>query len=183
VRALALAATAAVVWLPGCAALPATPEARELPTRAPRASTRATCPTAQLGRLPEGMEITDRELVAFGPARFGVETEAGETAEGADARAARSILMVSGGYEDDVAESYDNLEVVGTRRVAGHRATLLRGSLLETPVHLAVWRDAASAPPCDVHAVVAVNLTRPAFLNTLDAVHTREPNPRETSHG
>ena len=41
--------------------------------------------------------------------------------------------------------------------------TLLAGSLLTSTVNLVIWREPGVAPPCDVHAVLATNLSKHQF--------------------
>lgn len=117
-------------------------------TAASRPVAKHTCsdvvwePPASLGVVQTG-----RELVGFGPALLGLHTSwrgDGFTAE-----------TVAGGYEDDLTEAYDDLQVTDTLPLRpGIQAEVQQGRLLDDRVLAVVWRDPAEEVPCDVHALL-----------------------------
>jgi hypothetical protein len=129
-----------------------------------RPAAKSTCPQAVVTQAPGGMEVSERELVPFSSTQLGMNTVISDTADAAGPSArSRTIEVVSGGYVDELTESYDDLRPVGTISVAGQPVTLLTGSLLSATVKVVIWRQPGVAPPCDVHAVLATNLSNQQF--------------------
>lgn len=152
-RATALAAV--VLLLSGCTG--SAPAGSE-PT--PREASKVTCDMPRLTRLPSGLEARDRKLVPLSPTLLGVE-------ESFDDGARRSVIIISGGYLDDVLEAYDDLAVVDRLDTDVGRMTMLEGTLLEDTVRVAYWRAADATAPCDVRAVFGVNVAEAAFTRML----------------
>jgi hypothetical protein len=113
------------------------------------------------------MQLADRELVPFSSTRLGTTSLITEVRQ-SDGR--RRVEVISGGYVDDITEDYDDLRVVRQTRVAGHAGSVLAGSLLTTSVLLAVWHEPGVAAPCDVHAVIASNMSDSDFNSLLASV-------------
>jgi hypothetical protein len=136
-----------------------------------RPAAKSTCPEAIVTQPPSGMHVSDRELVPFSSTQLGVNaviSDATGTAE--PPSASRMIEIVSGGYVDELAESYDDLRPVGTISVTGQPVSLLAGSLLTSTVKLVIWRQPGVAPPCDVHAILATNLSKEQFKAVVQSV-------------
>lgn len=127
-----------------------------------RSGLKDTCPQAVLRSVPPGMVLSRRDLVPFSADLLGVE------ATYRDPTGDRVVRLLSGGYLDDLTESYDDLHVTGEHVVAGTSTPVLAGSLLSQSVRLVAWRDGVSQPPCDLHAVVASNLSSIDFATVLD---------------
>ena len=124
--------------------------------------TRAAC---LAWRCPSG------KLVPFSSTQLGVNTVFSDTAEAAEPSSrSRTIEVVSGGYVDELTESYDDLRPVETVSVTGQPVTLLAGSLLSSTVNVVIWRQPGVAPPCDVHAVLATNLSKQQFKAVVKSV-------------
>jgi len=105
------------------------------------------------------------------PTQLGVNTVISDAPEAANASSrSRMIEVVSGGYVDELTESYDNLRPAGRVSVTGQPVSLLAGSLLTSTVNVAIWRQPAVVPPCDVHAVLATNLSKQQFEAVLKSV-------------
>ena len=137
-----------------------------------RPAAKSTCPQAFVTRPPSGMHVSERELVPFGPTQLGVNTVISD-ATGTAEPPSRMIEVVSGGYVDELTESYDNLRPAGTVSVMGQPASLLAGSLLNSTVKLVIWREPEVAPPCDVHAVLATNLSMQQFKGVVKSVRVK----------
>ena len=136
-----------------------------------RAATKSTCPQAVVTRPPVGMNVSERKLVPFSSTQLGVNTVISDAPEAANASSrSRMIEVVSGGYVDELTESYDNLRPAGRVSVTGQPVSLLAGSLLTSTVNVAIWRQPAVVPPCDVHAVLATNLSKQQFEAVLKSV-------------
>lgn len=103
----------------------------------------------------------DRRLVPYSSTLLGVETEWGD--------GSKHILIVSGGYLDDIFEPYDDLDSYATIDVGGYEADLLNTVLLNRTVHAAVWRT-TEVSPCDAKAVVTTGLDRPEFERLLNSL-------------
>ena len=137
-----------------------------------RPAAKNTCARAIVTKVPSGMEVSERELVPFSSTQFGVNTVFSDTTGAAEASSrSRRIEVVSGGYVDELTESYDDLRPIETVSVTGQPVTLLAGSLLSSTVHVAIWRQPGIAPPCDVHAVLATNLSKQQFKAVVKSVH------------
>jgi hypothetical protein len=122
------------------------------------------------------MEMSHQELVPFSSTQFGVKTTF------TDPTGTRMIELISGGYVDEVTESYDNLLVEGTREVAGAAATILVGTLLSVTVRVVLWQSPNTAEPCDLHALLASDLPRDQFDDVLTGVTiTDTPQPHPTA--
>jgi hypothetical protein len=136
-----------------------------------RPAAKSTCPQAVVTRPPSGMQMSERELVPFSSTQLGVNTVINEATGAAKPPShSRVIEVVSGGYVDELTESYDDLRQVGTVSVTGQPVTLLAGSLLTSTVKLVIWREPGVAPPCDVHAVLATNLSKQQFKAVVKSV-------------
>lgn len=136
-----------------------------------RPAAKSTCPEAVVTQLPSGMHVSERELVPFSATQLGVNTVISDrTEEAKPASGFRTIEVVSGGYVDELTESYDNLQPVGTVSVMGEPVTLLAGSLLTSTAKLVIWREPGLGPPCDVHAVLATNLSKHQFNSVVKSV-------------
>jgi hypothetical protein len=136
-----------------------------------RPATKSTCPQAIVTRPPVGMGVSERKLVPFSSTQLGVNTVISDATEAARASSrSRMIEVVSGGYVDELTESYDNLRLAGTVSVTGQPVDLLAGSFLTSTVKVAIWRQPGVAPPCDVHAVLATNLSKQQFKAILTSV-------------
>ena len=137
-----------------------------------RPAAKSACPQAVVTQPPAGMEVSERELVPFSSSQLGTNTVITDGADGAEPASSRSrtIEVVSGGYVDELTESYDNLQPVETISVTGERVSLLAGSLLNSTVNVVIWRQAGVAPPCDVHAVLATNLSKQQFKAVVESV-------------
>lgn len=118
---------------------------------------RDTCPEAVLSQNPAGLTMTDRELVSFSADLVGVETVY------ADESGTHTIQVMSGGYADEVTETYDNLVEVGNPVVDGSEGALLKGSLLDATVHLLFWQTPGLDAPCDMHVLIGVNVPDDIF--------------------
>jgi hypothetical protein len=121
------------------------------------ATDRMTCPELVFTQAPEGFELSDRELIPFSPAVVGVETT---YSSGVDRQ---EIQLLSGGYADEVTETYDNLTPVRNLRVLDADAVILSGSLLTNSVRIVLWRAPASTAPCDLHAAIGLNISDDQF--------------------
>jgi hypothetical protein len=128
-----------------------------------RPAAKSTCPEATVTQPPSGMEVSDRELVPFSSTQLGVKTVISDATRAEPPFGSRMIEIVSGGYVDELADSYDDLRPVGTISVTGQPVSLLAGSHLTSTVKLVIWRQLGVAPPCDVHAVLAMNLSKQQF--------------------
>jgi hypothetical protein len=138
-----------------------------------RPAAKSTCPQAIVTRPPSGMHVSERELVPFSSTKLGVNTVISE-ATGAAEPQSRTIEVVSGGYVDELTESYDNLRPAGTVSVMGKPVSLLAGSLLTSTVKLVIWREPGVAPPCDVHAVLATNVSMQQFKAVAKSVQLKD---------
>ena len=125
-------------------------------TPSPRPATKTTCSEPTLTWLPPGVEAVERELKPYGPDLMGLEVMH------ADDAGDRSILVVAGGYMDEIIEAYDDLEPKGRIRVAGKPAVWLAGSLLDRPINVAVWFE-DEPEPCEVRVVLTDGLGSRAF--------------------
>jgi hypothetical protein len=136
-----------------------------------RPAAKSTCPQAVITQPPAGMEVSERELVPFSSTQLGMNTVITDTADGAEPSSrSRTIEVVSGGFVDELTESYDDLRPVETISVTGQPVTLLAGSLLSSTVNVVIWRQPGVAPPCDVHAVLATNLSKQQFKAVAESV-------------
>jgi hypothetical protein len=136
-----------------------------------RPAAKSTCPQAVVTQPPAGMEVSERELLPFSSTQLGVSTVLSEIADAAKPSSrSRTIEVVSGGFVEELTESYDNLRPVETISVAGQPVSLLAGSLLNSTVKLVIWRQPEVAPPCDVHAVFATNLSMQQFKAVVESV-------------
>jgi hypothetical protein len=146
-----------------------------------RPAAKSMCPQAIVTQPPSGMELSDRELVPFSSTRLGVNTVFSDTIEAAQPPSrSRMIEVVSGGYVDELTESYDDLRPERTVSVAGQPVSLLAGSLLTSTVTVVIWRQPGIAPPCDVHAILATNLSKRQFMAVLRSVRV-DHSPTSTS--
>jgi hypothetical protein len=125
------------------------------------------------------MHISDRELVPFGATQLGVHTEISEASPRSTARS-RRIEVISGGYLDDLTEDYDDLQIVGKRQVGKQTVTVMTGRFLRNLVKVATWREDGATTPCDVHAVVGINIPAKDFDAVLASVRIRQPSSRPT---
>jgi hypothetical protein len=135
-----------------------------------RPAAKSTCRQAVVTRPPAGMEVSERELTPFSSTQLGVSTVLSDTADAEPSARSRTIEVVSGGYVDELTESYDNLRPVETISVTGERVSLLAGSLLNSTVNVVIWRQPGVTPPCDVHAVLATNLSMQQFKAVVESV-------------
>lgn len=152
--------TAALVLLCTGCGLARTEPARRA-GEAMRPGSKETCSEATLTALPADVWPSDRELVPLRTDLLGVEaTYSDETEE-------RVVVLVSGGYLDDVLEAYDDLAPMGGVAVRGSNATVLAGEFLGQPAHASYWREGGIDAPCDVHAVLSRGLTSQEFQQVL----------------
>ena len=136
-----------------------------------RPSAKSTCPEAIVTRPPSGMAVSDRQLVPFSSTQLGVNTVISDpTGTGEPPSGSRMIEVDSGGYVSELAESYDDLRPIETISVTGQPESLLAGGLLTATVKLVIWRQPGVAPPCDVHAVLAMNLSKEQFKAVVKSV-------------
>jgi hypothetical protein len=136
-----------------------------------RPAAKNTCARAIVTKVPSGMEVSERELVPFSSTQLGVNTVFSDTTGAAEPSSrSRRIEVVSGGYVDELTESYDDLRPIETVSVTGQPVTLLAGSLLSSTVNVVIWRQPGVAPPCDVHAVLATNLSKQQFKAVVKSV-------------
>jgi hypothetical protein len=136
-----------------------------------RPAAKNTCAQAIVTQVPSGMEVSERELVPFSSTQLGVNTVFSDTTGAAEPSSrSRRIEVVSGGYVDELTESYDDLRPIETVSVTGQPVTHLAGSLLSSTVNVVIWRQPGVAPPCDVHAVLATNLSKQQFKAVVKSV-------------
>lgn len=135
-----------------------------------RPAAKNTCTQAIVTKVPSGMEVFERELVPFSSTQLGVNTVFSNTGAAEPSSRSRRIEVVSGGYIDELTESYDDLRPIETVSVTGQPVTLLAGSLLSSTVNVVIWRQPGVAPPCDVHAVLATNLSKQQFKAVVKSV-------------
>jgi hypothetical protein len=135
-----------------------------------RPAAKNTCTQAIVTKVPSGMEVFERELVSFSSTQLGVNTVFSDTGAAEPSSRSRRIEVVSGGYIDELTESYDDLRPIETVSVTGQPVTLLAGSLLSSTVNVVIWRQPGVAPPCDVHAVLATNLSKQQFKAVVKSV-------------
>jgi hypothetical protein len=136
-----------------------------------RPAAKSTCAQAVVTRVPSGMEQSERKLVPFSSTQLGVNTVFSDTTGAAEPSSrSRRIEVVSGGYVDELTESYDDLRPIETVSVTGQPVTHLAGSLLSSTVNVVIWRQPGVAPPCDVHAVLATNLSKQQFKAVVKSV-------------
>lgn len=150
-RVLALAA--AVMLVVGCS--PPDDLGSSSTTPSTRPADKATCNEVTL--VSEYPPL-DRRLVPYSSTLLGVETEWGHQS--------KHVLVVSGGYLDDVFEPYDDLDLYSTAEVGGYDADLLSTVLLNRTVFAAVWRT-AEISPCDAKAIIATGLDQAEFESLL----------------
>jgi hypothetical protein len=136
-----------------------------------RPAAKNTCPQAIVTKVPSGMELSERELVPFSSTQLGVNSVFSDITGAAEPSSrSRRIEVVSGGYVDELTESYDDLRPTETVSVTGQPVTLLAGSFLSSTVNVVIWRQPGVAPPCDVHAVLATNLPKQQFKAVVKSV-------------
>jgi hypothetical protein len=136
-----------------------------------RPAAKNTCAQVIVTQVPSGMEVSERELVPFSSTQLGVNTVFSDTTGAAEPSSrSRRIEAVSGGYVDELTESYDDLRPIETVSVTGQPVTLLAGSLLSSTVNVVIWRQPGVAPPCDVHALLATNLSKQQFKTVVKSV-------------
>lgn len=128
--------------------------AEEPPRAIPLGAAKITCDELVLAEESVDLVLVDRVLVPYSRTVLGVET----TYE--DGRG-RTLTIVSGGYLDDVTETYDDLQPAGTIRLVGETADLLRGTFLGTRIAVA-YRIGAD-PPCSTLAVVGIGFSAEEF--------------------
>lgn len=126
--------------------------------------------------LPADLQRSDRRLVPFSRGVSGIETEwtsaAGSTtapprSPPVEAESDRSLMVIDGGYIDDILEAYDDLVLQPPLPVDGQVAEVLATRFLQDDIRVAYWRDPEARAPCNVHAVVTANLTRAEFERSL----------------
>ena len=102
-----------------------------------RPATKATCPDVLWDPPPSlRLQQTSRELVGWSPVLLGVDTT--WSGDGF------TVETVSGGYEDELTEPYDDLRPIGTRSLEGDpEAQVMHGSFQASPVLLVIWRDSS----------------------------------------
>ncbi|MEO7378376.1 MAG: hypothetical protein ABI074_17095 [Nakamurella sp.] len=110
------------------------------------------------------MVLADRQLTEFSATLVGVQTLY------SDATGAQTIQIMSGGYADEITESYDNLVPVGSVRIAGADAAVLTGSLLTDRVRLVFWKMSGLAAPCDNHVIIATNVPEEVFNSVVGSI-------------
>jgi hypothetical protein len=167
-----LAATLGYLGYGAWAPLRAEPPPPAVENLSSRPAAKSTCPQAIVTRPPSGMHLSERELVPFSSTQLGVKTVI-DDATGTAEPPSRTIEVVSGGYVDELTESYDNLRPLGMVSVMGQPVNLLAGSLLNSTVMLVIWREPGVAPPCDVHAVLATNLSEQQFKAVVKSVRPK----------
>ncbi len=149
---------ASLLW--GCGVAANTPP---LTAASPAPAQKVTCAEPVVTRLPSGMRTVERRLEPYGPQLLGVQVMH------ADANDARTLLVVTGGYLDEVIEAYDDLEPRGRLSIRRHQAAWLSGSFLDRPVNVAVWLE-KETEPCDVRAVIAEGLSAQAFRRSVQSI-------------
>jgi hypothetical protein len=136
-----------------------------------RPAAKSTCPQAIVTHPPPGMHVSERELVPFSSTQLGVNTVISDRTGAAEPPSgSRMIEVVSGGYVDELTESYDDLRHAGTVFITGQPVNILAGTLLTSTIKLVIWREPGVAPPCDVHAVLAMNLSKQQFKAVVQSV-------------
>ena len=128
------------------------------------AAPRTTCPEATIAPLPANLTLTNRELVPFSSDRMGVD------ALYEDSEESRSLQLVSGGYADEITESYDNLVSAPSVHIDGIEAAVLKGSLLNDSVTLVFWQMQAVQVPCDLHVLIATNVPDAEFASLVPLI-------------
>jgi hypothetical protein len=121
------------------------------------APNRYTCPEATINEPLPGIELADRALTEFSSTLVGVETTYSNSAGD------QTIQIMSGGYADEITESYDNLLSVDSVEVAGVGGDVLEGSLLTSKVRLVFWQVPGVESPCGMHVLIATNVPDAVF--------------------
>lgn len=121
-----------------------------------RSAKRTTCREVQVSDAPKDLHPVDRRLRSFSPGLSGVEVTYGGTV-------GRSILVLSGGYPDDVTEPYDDLEPTGTITIDRTPWQVLGGEFRQHPVRVVIWGKSGLTPPCGNRAIVTVGLSDQEF--------------------
>jgi len=127
---------------------------QEPPVATPLTAGKTTCDELVLPNDVLGLEIVDRVLVPYSREILGVEATYEDNL-------GRRLTAVSGGYLDDITETYDNLQPAGTTELADATADVLEGSFLGTPITVVYL--IGSDPPCSTLAVVAIGFSPEEF--------------------
>jgi hypothetical protein len=134
-----------------------------------RPAPKSTCREAVLDRVPRRMQVSDRELVGFSPVQLGVHT----TVSDVDPAARRAVQIVSGGYADEMAETYDDLEPTDDVMIRDQRVPVMAGNLLGSSVRMVMWYEPDAPEPCDVYAVIGTGLTHREFTTMIESLRLR----------
>lgn len=124
------------------------------PAASPLAAAKTTCTELVLASASSDLKLVDRVLVPYSRTLLGVEAEY-EDDQG------RSLLLISGGYLDDITEPYDNLQPAGTTQLGSGTADVFEGSFFGTPIAVAYL--VGTDPPCSTLAAVAIGFSTEAF--------------------
>lgn len=128
---------------------------QERPVATPLEAAKTTCDELVLANDAFGLELVDRVLVPYSRQILGVEATYEDDL-------GRRLNVVSGGYLDDITETYDDLQPAGTTELADATADVLEGSFLGTPITVAYLIGAD--PPCSTLAVVAIGFSPEEFV-------------------
>ncbi len=138
---------------------------QERPEASPLPAAKTTCNELVLTSGSSTLELVDRVLVPYSRTILGVEAEY-EDDHG------RSLMLISGGYLDDITEPYDNLQPAGTMQLGSGTADLLEGSFFGTPI--AVAYRLGTDPPCSTLAAVAIGFSTEAFTELALEIELRK---------
>lgn len=139
--------------------------AQQTPVANPLTAAKTTCDELVIVDEPLGISLVDRVLVPYSRTILGVEATY-EDDQG------RTLTVVSGGYLDDITETYDELEPAGRIKLGDSNADLLEGLHLGVPI--AVAYRLGSSPPCSTLAAVAIGFSTEEFVELSRAMTLRE---------
>lgn len=135
------------------------------PVATPLTADKTTCDELVLANNAFGLELVDRVLVPYSREILGVEATYEDSL-------GRRLTVMSGGYLDDITETYDDLQPAGTTELADATADVLEGSFLGTPITV-VYLIGAD-PPCSTLAVVAVGFSPEEFAEIVREITLTE---------
>ena len=145
--------------LAACAMEQPQPEATTL------AAAKDTCDELVFAGNSSSLTLVDRVLVPYSRTIFGVEATY-EDDQG------RTLILVSGGYLDDIIEAYDELEPAGAIELGGNAADLLEGLYIGVPIGVAY--RLGSNLPCSTLAAVAIGFSSEEFAELVREMTLRE---------
>ena len=129
------------------------------------AASKTTCDELVLARDSTSLTLVDRVLVPYTRTILGVEATY-EDDQG------RTLILVSGGYLDDITEAFDNLEPSGSMKLGDVAADTLSGSFLGAPIEVAY--RLGTDPPCSTLAVVAIGFSSEELVELARGMTLRE---------